>query len=192
MPRAAVLSIHARVEGTGPSTWEDPSLVQLWGPRYHAYVVAARDLAVFSLGRLPEDGKTRRTADDLAVRLHASLGGRRIRYDDAGQAIGVPGNALRYAALTGTVVIRWEGARQPTVWTVPPPRSTRATPASSSRVGTCTSSAPPRPRRSPSGRGSPCERPHAAFDALPLTPVRTPIGDAWILTRDEATFRGPP
>ena len=29
MPRAALLSIHARVEGTEPSTWEDPSLVQL-------------------------------------------------------------------------------------------------------------------------------------------------------------------
>jgi hypothetical protein len=29
MPRAALLSIHARVEGTGPSTWEDASLVQL-------------------------------------------------------------------------------------------------------------------------------------------------------------------
>ena len=57
MPRAALLSIHARVEGTEPSTWEDPSLVQLWGPRYNAYVVAARDLAVFSLGRLPDDAK---------------------------------------------------------------------------------------------------------------------------------------
>jgi hypothetical protein len=34
MPRAALLSIHARVEGTRPSTWEDPSLVQLWGPRF--------------------------------------------------------------------------------------------------------------------------------------------------------------
>ena len=39
MPRAALLSIHARVEGTEPSTWEDPSLVQLWGPRFGAYVV---------------------------------------------------------------------------------------------------------------------------------------------------------
>jgi hypothetical protein len=58
MPRAALLSIHARVEGTEPSTWEDPSLVQLWGPRYHTYVVAARDLALFSLGRLPDDGGT--------------------------------------------------------------------------------------------------------------------------------------
>ena len=34
-------------------------------------------------------------------------------------------------------------------------RSTRARLASSSRAGTCTSSVPPRPRRSPSGRGSP-------------------------------------
>jgi hypothetical protein len=60
MPRAALLSIHARVEGTEPSTWGDPSLVQLWGPRHNAYVVAARDLAVFSLGRLPDDPVGRR------------------------------------------------------------------------------------------------------------------------------------
>jgi hypothetical protein len=33
MPRAALLSIHARVDGTQPTTWEDPSLVQTWGPR---------------------------------------------------------------------------------------------------------------------------------------------------------------
>src|SRR6266581_3397182 len=57
MPRAALLSIHARVEGTQPSTWEDPSLVQLWGPRFSAYVVAASDVAVFSLGRLPSEEK---------------------------------------------------------------------------------------------------------------------------------------
>jgi hypothetical protein len=59
MPRAALLSIHARVEGTGPSTWENPSLVQLWGPRFSAYVVAALDVAVFTLGRLPDDARTR-------------------------------------------------------------------------------------------------------------------------------------
>ena len=50
MPRAALLSIHARVEGTEPSTWEDPSFVQVWGPRYHVYVVAERDLPFFTLG----------------------------------------------------------------------------------------------------------------------------------------------
>ena len=59
MPRAALLSIHARVEGTGPSTWEDPSLVQLWGPRFSVFVVSARDLAVFSLGTLPDNARCR-------------------------------------------------------------------------------------------------------------------------------------
>src|SRR5438034_6158251 len=70
MPRAALLSIHARVQGATPDAWDDPSLVQVWGPRYHVYVVAARDLAVFTFGRLPEDGKIRRRAEELAPRLH--------------------------------------------------------------------------------------------------------------------------
>jgi len=59
MPRAALLSIHARVEGTGPTTWEHSSLVQVWGPRFNNYVVAAKDLPVFSLGRLPENARRR-------------------------------------------------------------------------------------------------------------------------------------
>src|SRR6266498_1423801 len=53
MPRAALLSIHARMAGTQPASWEDPSLIQVWGPRFSAYVVAKRDLAIFTLGRLP-------------------------------------------------------------------------------------------------------------------------------------------
>src|SRR5690348_509221 len=60
MPRAALLSIHARVEETLPATWDHPSLVQLWGPRFSAYVVAAEDRAVFSVGRLSDDGDRRR------------------------------------------------------------------------------------------------------------------------------------
>ncbi len=51
MPRAALLSIHARVEGTGPSAWEDPSLVQLWGPRFSVLQGADRDLLVPDPGR---------------------------------------------------------------------------------------------------------------------------------------------
>src|SRR5579875_2771960 len=45
MPRAALLSLHARVDGAGPSSWEDPSLVQLWGPRFSVFVVPADDVA---------------------------------------------------------------------------------------------------------------------------------------------------
>ena len=80
MPRAALLSIHARVAGTAPSTWEDPSLVQLWGPRYNVFVVAACDLPVFSLGTLPDDARGLSRAEDLAARLHAVLGGARMTY----------------------------------------------------------------------------------------------------------------
>ena len=168
--------------------------MQLWGPRFSAYVVAASDLAVFSLGRLPDDGAAgRRRAEDLARRLHAFLGGRTMTYGEAGRGLGVHPNSLRYAAPTGTVLIRWDGARQPTIWTVPPPDVDPATRASSSRAGTCTSSDRRRPRHSLSGPGSRPADGRAAFDALAgsLTPVRTPVGDAWILTGDEPTFRAP-
>jgi hypothetical protein len=191
MPRAALLSIHARVGGTEPSTWEDPSLVQLWGPRHHAYVVPARDLAVFSLGRLPDDAGSRRIAEDLAVRLHALLGNTRMTSGEAGDALSVHANKLRYAAPTGTVAIRWDGARQPTIWILPSPdvepRDARLElarrylhifgPTTPEAFAQWVGIGPPRGR--------------AAFDALrrSLTPVRTPAGDAWILTRDEPTFR---
>ena len=99
--------------------------MQVWGPRYQVYVIAERDLAVFTLSRLPDAGKIRERADDLTPRLHELLGGERMRYGDAGQALGVHGNMLRYAALTGRLAIRWEGARQPLVWTVPPPTITQ-------------------------------------------------------------------
>src|SRR5215216_1457773 len=121
MPRAALLSIHARVEGTHASTWEDPSLVQTWGPRHDVFVVALRDLAIFTLGILPDDGSSRRRAEELAARLHAFVGGARTSPGEAGRALGVHPGSFRYAAPTGTVLIRWDGARRPAVWTVPPP-----------------------------------------------------------------------
>jgi Winged helix DNA-binding domain len=194
MPRAALLSIHARVEGTEPSTWEDPSLVQLWGPRYNAYVVAARDLAVFSLGRLPDDGAARRTAEDLAARLHAHLGGARMTYGEAGRALGEHPNRLRYAAATGTVVIRWDGARQPTVWTVPPPEVDPRDARLELARRYLHVFGPTTPEAFARWAGIAPRQGAAAFDALrgSLIPVRTPGGDAWILARDEPAFRAAP
>src|SRR3954467_7465305 len=117
MPRAALLSLHARVDGVASSTLADPSLAQLWGPRYHTYVVPKRDFALFSLGRLPDNAKSRLRAERMAERLHAHLDGTRMTDREVGRALGV-GNELRYAATTGTIAIRWDGARAPTVWTV--------------------------------------------------------------------------
>jgi hypothetical protein len=124
MPRAALLSIHARVEGATHVSWEDPALVQVWGPRYQVYVVAAADLALFTYARLPDSGRTREAAERTVDLLDAALAGRRMRDRDAGVAMGNIGNSLRYATLTGRVAIRWEGARAPHVWIVPPPKIT--------------------------------------------------------------------
>jgi hypothetical protein len=194
MPRAALLSIHARVEGTGPSTWEDPSLVQLWGPRFSAYVVAARDLAFFSLGRFPDDTRGRQVAEDVAARLHAFLGGKTMTYGEAGNALGVHPNRLRYAAPTGTVAIRWDGARQPTIWTLPPPEVDPfdARLELARRYLHIFGPTTPEAFAQWAGIGPPGGR--AAFDALrrSLTPARTPVGEAWILTRDEQAFRNAP
>jgi Winged helix DNA-binding domain len=194
MPRAALLSIHARVEGTGPSAWEDPSLVQLWGPRFSAYVVAARDLAVFSLGRLPDDAKSLRIAKDLAARLHAHLGGATMTYGEAGDALGEHPNRLRYAAPTGTVLIRWDGARQPTVWTVPPPQVDPGDARLELARRYLHVFGPITPEAFAEWAGIGPRQGRAAFDALgrSLTPVRTPVGEAWILTRDEPMFRAAP
>jgi hypothetical protein len=194
MPRAALLSIHARVEGTKPSTWEDSSLVQLWGPRYSAYVIPARDLAVFTLGRLPDEVGALRVAEDLAARLRRLLRGARMTYGEAGRALGHNPNRLRYAAPTGTVLIRWDGARQPIVWTVPRPEvDPRAARLELARrylhiFG------PTNPLPFARWAGIPAQRGVAAFDALrrSLTPVRTPVGESWILMSDEPAFRSVP
>ena len=193
MPRAALLSIHARVEGTKPTTWEDPSLVQLWGPRYSVYVVPARDLAVFSLGRLPDGGSTRHVAEDMAARLHSLLGGRRMTAHEAGDGLGVHHNRLRYAALTGTVAIRWEGARAPVVWTLPPPPVDPAEARLELARRYLHVFGPTTPTAFARWAGIGPQDGVSAFGALggALTQVRTSIGDAWILAGDEPTFRAP-
>ncbi len=193
VPRSALHSLHARVEGTGADAWEDPSLVQVWGLRFTAYVVPAGEHAPFTLGRLPHAGATRRKAFDLAARLDALLDGRRLDANEAGAALGVHPNALRYAALTGTVLIRWDGARRPTVWTVPAPEV--------EPLDACVDLA----RRYLHGLGPgtsdgfavwagiSSQTSLATFDALAasLLPVRTPIGDGLVLASDEASLRAP-
>jgi len=191
VPRAALLSIHARVEGTAPTTWEDPSLVQLWGPRFSAYVVAEQDRGIFTLGRLPDDAAARDQANELADELEALLGGRRMPYGEAGRALGRHPNALRYAAPTGRVVMRWEGARQPVIWTVPAPDLDPVDARRQLGLRYLHVFGPGTAAGFSEWAGIKPRRGQAAFDALApsLTPVGTPIGDAWILTEDEEAFR---
>ena len=101
---------------------------------------------------------------------------------------------IRYAATTGTIRIRWEGALAPTIWSVPRPsiepsdarlelarRHLRVFgPSTASGFATW------------AGVGS--REARAAFDGLEaeLLPVRTPIGEGWILAGDEGSFLAPP
>ncbi len=186
MPRAALLSLHARIEGVDSSSWEDPSLAQLWGPRYNAYVVPKRDFALFSVGRFPDDDRGGRRAERMAELLHAGLQGARMTDREVGRAIGI-GNAMRYAATTGTIAIRWEGARAPVVWTVPAPK---IEPADARRelarrylnvLGPTTAVSFARWAGISRSAGA------AAFASLEesLLPVRSPLGDEWLLAEDE-------
>jgi DNA glycosylase AlkZ-like len=194
MPRAAVLSIHARVAETHPTTWEDPALVQMWGPRFSAYVIAARDRAVFTLGRLPAGGRGLHRAEDIAARLHAFLDGRRMRYDEAGRGIGVHPNALRYAAPTGTVLMRWEGARLPVIWNVPRPEIDPGEARLELARRYLHVFGPTTPAAFAKWAGIGAAEGRGAFDSLgeELMAVRTPVGDGWILTSDERSLLGTP
>lgn len=195
MPRAALLSIHARVKGTKPDTWEHGSLVQVWGPRFSAYVVPDRDAAFFTLGRLPEDEKARTFALELAERLHRVLAGRRLGHAEAVRPLALRHpNQIRYATTSGRLRIRWGGAREATLWTVTAP----TVDARDARLelarrylhvfGPTTADA------FATWAGIDPARAGATFDALSreLVPVRTPIGSAWILSSDEAALRETP
>ena len=191
MPRAALLSIHARVEGVEPNTLDDPSLVQLWGPRYSTCVVAARDIAVFTLGRLPDGAGQRQRAEETATRLDGYLGGRRVADGEAGRGLGVHPNSLRYGAPTGRILIRWDGARAPVIWTVPPPTANPDEARLELARRYLHVFGPGTPQAFETWAGIRPPGGGLAFEALggSLAPVRTPIGDASILASDEAEFR---
>jgi hypothetical protein len=170
---------------------DDPRLAQVWGPRFSAYVVAEVDAATFTLGRLPDEPAPLRRAEEMARRLDQHLAGRRMPYGAAGRAVGVNPNALRYGTATGRIRIRWDGARQPEVWTVPAPAmaATEARDELARRflhvLGPGTSASFSNWAGVRSGRAA------RIFEELEpeLLAVRTGAGAGWILAADEASFR---
>ena len=194
VPRAALLSIHARVARTQPDTWEDPALIQVWGPRFAAYVIAAQDRAVFTVGRTPEDPEARRFATAQADRLEKVLRGGRMTYSEVGRTLGINPNSLRYATTTGRVVIRWDGARPPEIWTVPAPEVTPEAARRELARRHLHVFGPSTPEAFAEWAGVRPSAGTAAFESLRrwLTPVRSAIGEAWILTADESAMRTAP
>jgi hypothetical protein len=194
MPRAALLSLHARVAGITPASWEAPPLVQVWGPRYSLYVVDERDVALFTVARMPPAGATRRTAEDLAARMVAAMGTGRMPHDEVARRLGEPPNRLRYATLTGRLRLRWDGARQATLWMVAPPgvEPDAARREMARRFLHVAGPAPPEAFAAWAGLAEPVAR--ATFAALgdALVPVRLPTGDGVLLAADEDLARQSP
>jgi hypothetical protein len=156
-------------------------------------VVPVQDHALFTLGRLSDNGPGPQRAEDVAAQLHDFLDGRRMGDGQIGRALGVHPNRFRYAAPTGTVLIRWEGARQPIVWTVPRPDVDPLDARLELARRYMHVFGPATPASFATWAGIGLAEAETAFDALErsLTAVRTPIGEAWILSRDEADFRTP-
>jgi len=110
---------------------------------------------------------------------------------EVGRALGVNPNTFRYAATTGTVAIRWDGARGPTVWTVAPaevdPADARLELARRFLHIFGPTTADGFARWAGITRGEAA----IAFASLEgsLLAVRTPLGDEWLLADDEPAIR---
>jgi hypothetical protein len=143
---------------------------------------------------MPETGARRRLAEDLTSRLEALLEGGEMPFGMAGRALGEPHNRLRYATLTGRILLRWDGARQPLIRTAPPPDVDPAEARLELARRYVRVYGPTTPEAFVRWAGIDRRQGFATFEALRgvLTPVLTPIGDAWILAEDDAAFRADP
>jgi len=87
--------------------------------------------------------------------------------------------------------MRWDGARQPTIWMVPPPALDPVEARLELARRYLHVFGPATAEAFAEWAGIPPARGWTTFDALAgsLMPVRTPIGDAWILSEDERALR---
>ena len=110
-PRSALLSLHARMDGVEPSSWEHPSLAQIWF-RWADYVVPRADLGIFTRGAMPRDPAAARALEAFADRVVALLDGDAWRTRDVNDALGSDraGTMLRMANVTGRYAIRWDAS----------------------------------------------------------------------------------
>jgi hypothetical protein len=117
VPRAGVISLHARVEAAEPDAWEDPSLVQVWFRGGADYIVPREDAGIFTLGSRPRDPSRGAELERLADEIHRVTEGLTlpVREVHARLRLAQP-TALRASALTGRVHIRWDASN---IWLIP-------------------------------------------------------------------------
>jgi hypothetical protein len=117
VPRAGVMSLHARVQGTQPDSWEDPSLVQIWFRGGADYIVPRADVGIFTLGSYPRDADEARSLEALADDIHRAAEGRTLKVGEVSKLLKHESPiAVRKSALTGRVHIRWDASN---IWLIP-------------------------------------------------------------------------
>lgn len=109
-PRAALLALHARLQGVGPGTWEDPPLVQVW-LRCADYVVPAEGFAAFTLGVLPRDPARSAALEAVAAAVRDVVAGGALRTAEVLAALpGFHRGLLCAASAAAAYRIRWDAS----------------------------------------------------------------------------------
>jgi hypothetical protein len=117
VPRAGVISLHARVNDTKPDSWADESVVQIWFRGGADYIVPREDVGVFTLGSSPRDAERMAELDRLADDIHRVTEGRALIVNEVSDLLGHGHQTgLRVSGLTGRVHIRWDASR---IWLIP-------------------------------------------------------------------------
>jgi len=117
VPRAGVISLHARVTDTKPNSWEDRSVVQVWFRGGADYIVPREDAGVFTLGSSPRDPERMAELDRLADDIHRVTEGRTLIVNEVSKLLRhAHQTGLRVSGLTGRVHIRWDASR---IWLIP-------------------------------------------------------------------------
>lgn len=121
-PRAALVALHARVEGVRPDDWADASLVQIWHRAETVFVVPAADRWVWALGAWPRDPERSALLERLAAAARSYMDGRsEAAQRDVAKAL--PSLRHHYQARAicraAGLTIRWD-ARSTAVLEAPP------------------------------------------------------------------------
>jgi Winged helix DNA-binding domain len=120
VPRGGVTALHARVEGTQPDSWEDPSLVQIWFRGGADYIVPRDDVAVFTLGSLPRDPDAAGRLERLADEIHRVTDDQILKVGEVQSMLAHEDRRfIKQTSPTGRVRIRWD-ARD--IWLIPTSR----------------------------------------------------------------------
>ena len=110
VPRGGVIALHARVEGVQPDAWEDPTLVQIWFRGGADFIVPRADVGIFTLGSYPRDPARAQALEGIADEIDRATRGRMTPVRDLPPDLGGRPFAIRHAAVTGRVHIRWDAS----------------------------------------------------------------------------------